>query len=69
WTRGWPYRSTRRPSTGWPTALATPYTAAPVAAHHPATAAAVRRDLYVYALNGTEPEKDKLGEMVDTWPA
>ncbi|MFE1453044.1 hypothetical protein [Streptomyces olivaceoviridis] len=40
-----------------------------MAAHHPATAAAVRRDLYVYALNVTEPEKDKLGEMVDTRPA
>lgn len=43
--------------------------APPAAAHHPATAAAVRRDLYVYPLNGTEPEKDKLGEMADTWPA
>ncbi len=27
-TRGWPYRSTSRPSSGCPTALATPYTAA-----------------------------------------
>ncbi|MGW2103091.1 hypothetical protein ACWCPX_36495 [Streptomyces olivaceoviridis] len=55
--------------------LATPLAASPApaappaAAHHPATAAAVRRDLYVYALNITEPEKDKLGEMADTWPA